>query len=227
MTIDDLERCPECGASIGVYERDCAGCGADLFEAKSENLRDLREGGGMTPEAYEIAVEILREGPRPSKPAPRGERKQVTELTLADLERCPVWEFAIDEEGEPGQDEETLRPRRDVKTVDPEAGLFLLPAKFQARDGSVFAGFLSLGLDPGDIQPTIVTEDGEHVSFWFGIAKPAPAVLARAYRALGLAPTTLFPVRYEATVPTTQGTPAGEIEGFAYYEKYPDVRVFT
>jgi hypothetical protein len=24
--------------------------------------------------------------------------------------RCPVWEFAIDEEGEPGHDEETLRP---------------------------------------------------------------------------------------------------------------------
>jgi hypothetical protein len=93
----------------------------------------------------------------------------VTDLTLADLERCPVWGFAIDEEGEPGQDEETLGPRPDLKRVDPAEGLFVVVARFEAGDGSAFAGFLSLGLEHSDVQPTIVTDAGEHVTFWFGI----------------------------------------------------------
>ena len=37
-------------------------------------------------------------------------RKQVYQLTLDDLERTPVWEFALDEEVEEGQDEATVRP---------------------------------------------------------------------------------------------------------------------
>jgi hypothetical protein len=34
-------------------------------------------------------------------------RKPVTELSRHDLETCPVWEFALDEEGEDGQAERT------------------------------------------------------------------------------------------------------------------------
>jgi hypothetical protein len=37
-------------------------------------------------------------------------RKSVTALTLEDLREHSVWEFALDEEGEPGQDETTVRP---------------------------------------------------------------------------------------------------------------------
>jgi hypothetical protein len=37
-------------------------------------------------------------------------RKQVYDLTVADLEQHAVWEFALDEEGEEGQDEATIRP---------------------------------------------------------------------------------------------------------------------
>src|SRR5205814_561097 len=37
-------------------------------------------------------------------------RKQVYNLTAADLSEHPVWEFAEDEEGTEGQDEATVRP---------------------------------------------------------------------------------------------------------------------
>jgi hypothetical protein len=37
-------------------------------------------------------------------------RKQVYDLTLADFDVAPVWEFASDEEGVAGQDEATVRP---------------------------------------------------------------------------------------------------------------------
>src|SRR5262252_1978828 len=37
-------------------------------------------------------------------------RKQVFDLTVEDLDRYPVWEFALDEEGDEGQDEATVRP---------------------------------------------------------------------------------------------------------------------
>jgi hypothetical protein len=39
-------------------------------------------------------------------------RKPVYDLTLADFDAAPVWEFALDEEGVAGQDEATVRPTR-------------------------------------------------------------------------------------------------------------------
>jgi hypothetical protein len=88
--IDDLERCPECGASMEVYARTCPACHADLFDAKVSFFREWRDGGGMTDGACEIAIAILGEGAREprARDEPR-ERKQVTDLTLDDLERCP------------------------------------------------------------------------------------------------------------------------------------------
>jgi len=225
-SIVDLERCPDCGASTQVYARECPRCGADLFAIKADYLRQIRDAGGMTPDAYEIALGTLREGAHPAEPPVSGERKQVNELTLADLDRSPVWEFAIDEEGEPGQTEETVRPRPDLERVDPAYGLFLLRARFEACDGSLFVGFLNVG-DVRDAQPTIVTDSGAHVAFWFGLVKPKPGVLERAYASLGLASSALFPLRYEAIVPTREGTATGEIAGFAYYDRYPNVRVLT
>jgi hypothetical protein len=46
-------------------------------------------------------------------------RKQVYELTVEDLRQHPVWEFALDEEGEEGQDEATVRPFVSSGSVDP------------------------------------------------------------------------------------------------------------
>jgi hypothetical protein len=39
--------------------------------------------------------------------------------------------------------------------------------------------------------------------------------------------SNLFPLRVEALVPTTSGPLVDEINGFGYYDKWPDVRVIT
>ncbi len=49
-------------------------------------------------------------------------RRRVYELSLDDLDRFPVWEYALDEEGEEGQDEATVRPLDGAGPVDPAEG---------------------------------------------------------------------------------------------------------
>ncbi|MGH2921384.1 MAG: hypothetical protein ACRDKU_04875, partial [Gaiellaceae bacterium] len=224
-----LERCHECGEPVEVYASTCAACGASLVEAKLTLFRELRDTGAMTDEAFEAAVDVLREGPLEA-PEVRGgtERKQLTDLTLADLARCPVWEFAIDEEGEPGQDEETLRPRGGPSPVDPSDGLFLVAARLTTADGTQLGGYVMTS-DARDEahSPTVLTEAGETVPFWYGIVKPSRTNLEDAYRTLGKDASELFPIRVEALVPTTSGPLVSEINGFGYYDKWPDVRVLT
>jgi hypothetical protein len=145
-------------------------------------------------------------------------RKQIADLTLDDLERYPVWEFAIDEEGVPGQDEETVKPRPDLRQVDPEEGIFIVRARFVAHDGTEYDGVLTPPDEPAlglrGIQPTIVTAEG-HVSFWFGIVPPKPGVLTAAYRVLGKTSATLFPIRFESALDAGEPV-SGEIPAFEY-----------
>src|SRR2546426_6168227 len=99
-------------------------------------------------------------------------RKQVYLLTLADLEKYPVWEFALDEEGEEGQDEATVRPYEVSQALDPSHGMFVVRASFTFADGSKMDGYLTppvQGNDtPGTLQPVIVTTAGQ-VGLWCGI----------------------------------------------------------
>src|SRR5512132_118621 len=46
-------------------------------------------------------------------------RKQVTDLRPDDLAPYPIWEFALDEEGEEGQDEETVKPQHGERPQPP------------------------------------------------------------------------------------------------------------
>src|SRR4029450_4048260 len=96
-------------------------------------------------------------------------RKQVTDLRPDDLARFPIWEFALDEEGEEGQDEETVKPRPHLTRADPAWGIFVVRAEFVAADGTRFHGYVSPHEDTrlSYTQPTIVTADGQ-VRFWFG-----------------------------------------------------------
>jgi hypothetical protein len=144
---------------------------------------------------------------------PAAVRKQAGDLRPADLERFPIWEFAIDEEGLPGQDEETVRPRPDLDRGDPSEGLLLVRAEFVAADGTAFTGFVTPATEPriSELQPTIVT-DGGHVTFWFGIVPPRPGQIESSYRLLGKDAGTLFPLRF------TSGEQSGEVEGFQHYE---------
>ena len=70
-------------------------------------------------------------------------RKQVYELTAGDLEQRPIWEFALDEEGEEGQDEATVRPWTGNQPLDPADGMFVVRAVFELADGTKLTGYLT------------------------------------------------------------------------------------
>ena len=152
-------------------------------------------------------------------------RKQITELTNEDLAEHPIWELAIDEEGEEGQDEETVRPRGDLSVADPADGIFIVRTEFVAADGTRFDGFLF----PHEtravsfVQPTIVT-DGGHVAFWFGMIPPRAGALEWSYERLGKTADELFPLRYRAVAGAEVD---GELHGFMHYEPGSVERIVT
>ncbi len=156
---------------------------------------------------------------------PKGLRKQVTDLTLEDLRETPVWEYALDEEGEPGQDEETLRPCPGVEEVNPKKGLFVVATSFQAVDGTRFSGFATAQVtdesETGDVHPTIITDSG-HVHFWQGSVFNESELedrIADSYAALEKSPGDLFPLRWEMHVSVKGGSSEGEFPGFGYLRR--------
>lgn len=126
-------------------------------------------------------------------------RKAVNELTLADLARHPVWEYASDEEGEPDQDETTVRPVRHKGGPLPRRGGLIVSTLFEAADGTRYEGFCMPDPDGsiGVLQPAIITEAGQ-VRFWSGLMAPAPAELRRNYTRLAKKAPALFPLHFMA-----------------------------
>jgi hypothetical protein len=150
---------------------------------------------------------------------PQRIRKQVYELKPEDLSAFPIWEFALDEESEPDQDEATVRPYAFSASVDPSDGMFIVAARFWLADGTEMRGYLSPPSDDdrelGTIQPQIVTETGQ-VSFWCGLCTPDTA---KSYRLLGRETAGVFPVRFESAVPLVGGVVAGTLPGFLCFEE--------
>jgi hypothetical protein len=151
-------------------------------------------------------------------------RKQVYELRPADLERFPIWEHALDEEGEPGQDEATVKPRPDLEEADPGEGLLIVRAELTARDGTRYAGYVYPSDDDeiSSIQPTIATDAGQ-VNFWLGAFPPRAGQLERGYEVVGKTAEELFPVRYRALVPSNGARLEGEVPAFLRWQS-PAVR---
>jgi hypothetical protein len=150
---------------------------------------------------------------------PQRIRKQVYELKPEDLSAFPVWEFALDEEGEPDQDEATVRPFPFSGSLDPSAGMFIVAARFWLADGTQMRGYLTPpppgDRKPGTIQPQIVT-DGGQVGFWCGRCPPNTT---RAYRLLSRNAAGVFPVRFESAVPLVGGAVSGTLPGFLCLEE--------
>jgi hypothetical protein len=148
-------------------------------------------------------------------------RKQVYELTLEDLETYPVWEFALDEESEEGQDEGTVRPYSQSGPADPADGMLVVRASFTLADGTRLKGYLTppppRSSEIGSIQPEIVTPKG-NVSFWYGLRKPSPEVISKAYEALGKESPGVFPVRFTSDVEVVGGPVTGTLNGFMHGE---------
>ncbi len=152
--------------------------------------------------------------------------KQVYELTPEDLERCPVWEFASDEEDVEGQDEATVRPRPDLSAPLPREGMLVVKTRFIARDGSEFIGHCTPGPEnePGFLQPSIACGSTQ-VGFWFGRAQPTRKELAGYYKALGKKAGELFPLKFEAVLRTPGYFDSGVIPAFQSYSPEDEDRI--
>ncbi len=155
-------------------------------------------------------------------------RKQVYELTPADLERFPIWEYALDEEGEEGQDEATVRPFAADGELEAADGPFMVRAAFRLADGTAMSGYLTPSahaqVDLGMIQPVIVTERGQ-VAFWCGVIKPDASHLAECYSILGKAANEIFPVSFASQIDHAKEPVVGMVPGFLVLEDVSSEKV--
>ncbi len=144
-------------------------------------------------------------------------RKQVYDLKISDIEQCPVWEFALDEEGIEGQDEATVRPRPDLKEITEFTGQLVVRAEFISADGTAFIGYITPSdtVDLGYVHPIIIART-KQIAFWNGIIKPEAAELKENYKALKKNAKQMFPLKFRATVPFKGGTNSGTVPGFLY-----------
>ena len=156
-------------------------------------------------------------------------RKQVYLLTSADLAAFAVWEFALDKEGEAGQDEATVRPRPFERELDCNVGMLIVRARFTLADGTVMPGYLTPPVDRDDglgtLQPVVITPGGQ-VGFWCGLRVPDSTALEQDYRNLGKAkPEEVFPLRFRSDIPLSCGELVGEIPGFLVIEDLKTRRI--
>ena len=155
-------------------------------------------------------------------------RRQVYDLGVDDLDRHPVWEFALDEEGEEGQDEATVRPYEVSGAVDPSAGMFIVRAWLSLADGTLIRGYLTPPVQGdstlGTLQPAAVLEAGQ-VTFWCGMLEPEPAYIAASYARLGKSSAAqVFPINFESDVELVGGSVKGEVPGFVVLEDFRTMR---
>lgn len=151
-------------------------------------------------------------------------RKQVDQLTAQDFEASSVWEFALDEEGEEGQDEATVRPYALEGKLDPSEGMFIIRARLALADGTILQGYMTPPFqgdaELGTLQPVVLTNKGQ-VLFWFGSIDPGSVFIADLYSRMGKSTATqVFPVRFESAVPLVGGPVRGEIPGFVILEDF-------
>jgi hypothetical protein len=127
----------------------------------------------------------------------------------------------LDEEGEEGQDEATVRPYSAPGPAGASEGMVVVKAGFILADGTQMFGFLTppspgaTGL--GTIQPQIITPHGQ-VSFWYGVLEPTREHLKESYERLGRDAKKVFPVRFTSEVEVVGGPVTGTLNGFLYME---------
>ena len=140
--------------------------------------------------------------------------KQVYELTRLDLRQHPLWEFCLDEEGIPGQDEATVKSE-DSGVPSYSPGAYIVAADFVLADGSAAEGYIYPGEphDFGCTQPNVILPDGQ-LNFWFGIVPTTNEKLDAIYRRLGKNSESVFPAHYETRVPINGKPMKGVVEGF-------------
>jgi hypothetical protein len=157
-------------------------------------------------------------------------RKQVYELTLEDVRKFPVWEFALDEEGEEGQDEATVRPCEVSVPLDTSDGMFIVRAVFTLVDGTQMHGYLTPPVQGDDglgtLQPVIITERGQ-VLFWHGVIAPDVQSLSQSYARLGRDAARVFPIQVVSDVELAGASIRATILGFMVLEDWKSGKTRT
>lgn len=147
-------------------------------------------------------------------------RKQCFDLTAQDFELFPIWEFALDEEGRPGQDEATVRPAFIPRGANVAAGQFLVLGVFSLPNGRVRLGVLTIGGGPevNSTQPSLFLPD-RLLNFYLGALPPPIAELKRDSRILATVCDKPFPIHYCSALRDRSGSPIveGVLEGFYEY----------
>ncbi len=144
-------------------------------------------------------------------------------MTFEDFKASPVWEFALDEEDEEGQDEATVRPYDFEGRLDPSEGMFVVRAVFTLADKTAMGGYLTPPVEGDDslgtLQPIVCTSQGQ-VNFWNGLLAPGAEELQNCYQSLGRSGSEVFPVHFLSVVELEGGPVEGDINGFLYMKEF-------
>jgi len=127
-------------------------------------------------------------------------RKPINQLTVADLEAFPVWQYAEDEEGVDGRDETWVRPI--AVSVVPERSSTHVAASFTAACGKHFEGFVTVSTLEG--APDFCQGSIFHNGDSFLVANPGSFGFsesrARLLAAVGLKEAETFPLLFRLRV---------------------------
>ncbi|MBB2483644.1 hypothetical protein H5407_00230 [Mitsuaria sp. WAJ17] len=134
-------------------------------------------------------------------------RLPVNELTAQDFEFSPCWAYASDEEGQPDQDECTVRPL-DIAVLRSVKHQVLVQALFIFPNGRARLGMVTLnaGHDVESHQPALFTSSGL-ASFYAGASPPSSAEVAEMRSVLRQVSRSPWPVRYISVLHTEDGEP--------------------
>jgi hypothetical protein len=127
-------------------------------------------------------------------------RKPVEELTVADLEAFPVWEFAIDGEGEDEEQDETwVRPLAGG-AVPAQGDALCVAAAVRLAGGPVYPAVLFCDADARGIEVSAVAllTTGGRVLF---TGADTPGEIKGSLKRLGLARAAVFPLAYCTRAP--------------------------
>ncbi len=164
-------------------------------------------------------------------------RRQLDELSGAELAACPVWWF-------PGADGHLSGP--DLATVMPvdssaadagggaqfPSGRYLLHARFALADGSTLDGHVTyVPGDEGSIadrEPTLCADPATgwsgQVPLWHGVIVPDAHAITAHLGLLGRARSAVFPLSWESTLRPDGHALTGSLAGFAILvDGAPDV----
>ncbi len=126
--------------------------------------------------------------------------KPIDSLTLDDIAKHPIWEFAIDEEGNDEQDETWVRPV-DSDVIPMDEYSMSVAADFFAPSGARFEGIVGVDTSDGiELSHAALISTDQYIFVPAPTYRGADLEYDRIASQLGLPKASLFPLRCELRV---------------------------